>query len=125
MRGEITDTVADEAAILIRALVPAATSMDYPTQFASVTHGKGSMSTSFHGYRECPDEPAKTMPRRGVDRYSDTIVRVKCKNAFVIQQDSAICSRVCRGRNKIRRKASRTAENPERQQSGKTPNRPG
>ncbi len=67
MRGEITDTVADEAAILIRALVPAATSLDYPTQFASVTHGKGSMSTSFHGYRECPDEPAKTMPRRGVD----------------------------------------------------------
>ena len=46
---------------------PAATSLDYPTQFVSVTHGKGSMSTSFHGYRECPDEPAKTMPRRGVD----------------------------------------------------------
>ncbi len=67
MRGETTESTADETTVLIKALIPAATSMDYPTQFASLTHGKGSMSTSFHGYRECPDEPAKTMPRRGVD----------------------------------------------------------
>ena len=48
-------------------LVPAASSMDYPIQFASLTSGKGSMSTSLHGYRECPTELGKTAPRRGVD----------------------------------------------------------
>ncbi len=67
MRGEVTDTAADEETVTLRALVPAAASMDYPTQFASVTGGKGSMSTSLHGYRECPAELGRTAERRGVD----------------------------------------------------------
>ena len=67
MRGEITDTVADGETVTLHALVPAATSMDYPVQFASVTGGRGSMSASLHGYRECPGEPVHTAPRRGVD----------------------------------------------------------
>ena len=67
MRGEIIDTAADEDLVTLRALVPAATSLDYPTQFASFTGGKGSMSTSLHGYRECPLELGATAPRRGVD----------------------------------------------------------
>lgn len=67
MRGEITDTAADEETVIMRALVPAASSMDYPIQFASVTGGRGSMSTSLHGYRECPEEMGNTAPRRGVD----------------------------------------------------------
>ena len=41
--------------------------MDYPTQFASVTGGRGSMSTSLRGYRECPEELGHTAPRRDVD----------------------------------------------------------
>ncbi len=67
MRGEITDTAADEETVTLRALVPAASSMDYPIQFASVTGGRGSMSTALHGYRECPMELGNTAPRRGVD----------------------------------------------------------
>ncbi len=67
MRGEITDTSSDGETVRIRALLPAATSMEYPAQFASATHGKGSMSTAFHSWRECPDDPPKTMSRRGVD----------------------------------------------------------
>ena len=67
MRGEITDTFADEETVTLRALVPAASSMDYPVQFASVTGGRGSMSTRLHGYRECPSELGQTAPRRGVD----------------------------------------------------------
>lgn len=49
------------------ALVPAASGMDYPIQFASVTGGRGSMSASLHSYRECPMELGSTAPRRGVD----------------------------------------------------------
>ncbi len=67
MRGEITDTEADEETVTMRALVPAATSLDYPVQFASLTGGRGSMSTSLHGFRDCPIELGHTAPRRGVD----------------------------------------------------------
>ena len=41
--------------------------MDYPVRFASLTGGRGSMSTALHGYRECPVELGSTSPRRGVD----------------------------------------------------------
>ena len=67
MRGEITDTVSDETTVTLKALVPVASSMDYPSQLSSVTHGKGAMSTALHGYRECPPELGKTADRRGVD----------------------------------------------------------
>ncbi len=77
MRGEVTDVSAAEPGadparpadetVTLRALVPAAESLDYPSQFASVTGGKGSMSTDLHGYRECPMELGSTAPRRGVD----------------------------------------------------------
>ena len=67
MRGEITETLSDEEAITLKALLPVASSMDYPSQLSSLTHGKGTMSTSLHGYRECPEELGSTAARRGVD----------------------------------------------------------
>ena len=67
MRGEITDTETDGETVTMRAQVPAAASMDYPVRFASVTGGRGSMSTSLLGYRECPPELGSTAPRRGGD----------------------------------------------------------
>ena len=67
MRGGITETAADGETVSLRALVPAASSVDYPIQFASVTGGRGSMSASLHSYRECPMELGSTAPRRGVD----------------------------------------------------------
>ena len=67
MRGEIVDTASEDGAVALTALIPVAASMDYPTAFASVTSGKGSMSTRLHSYRECPLELGKTNARRGVD----------------------------------------------------------
>ena len=67
MRGEVTDTRISEDFAELTALVPAAASMDYPTQFASLTGGRGSMSSSLHSYRECPLELGKTARRRGTD----------------------------------------------------------
>ena len=67
MRGEVTDTFADEESVTLTALVPVSESIDYPSVLSSVTHGKGAMSASLHGYRECPQELGKTAPRRGVD----------------------------------------------------------
>ena len=67
MRGEVLESAAGEDTAALTALIPVATSMDYPTAFASLTGGKGSMSASLHGYRECPLELGRTAPRRGVD----------------------------------------------------------
>ena len=67
MRGEVTETASDGETAEMTALIPVATSMDYPTTFASVTGGKGSMSTRLHSYRECPLELGATAVRRGVD----------------------------------------------------------
>ena len=67
MRGEIVDTAGDDGTVTLTALVPVASSLDYPTTFASATGGRGSMSTALHGYRECPPELGHTAPRRGVD----------------------------------------------------------
>ncbi len=67
MRGEITDTASDESTVTLKALIPVATSLDYPSQLSSVTHGKGAMSTALHGYWECPAELGRTAARRGVD----------------------------------------------------------
>lgn len=67
MRGEITDTLADGETVTLKTLLPAATSMDYPSQLSSITHGKGAMSASLDCYRECPLEMGRTAPRRGVD----------------------------------------------------------
>jgi len=82
MRGEVTDTFADEESVTLTALVPAAASMDYPTQFASVTGGRGSMSAALHGYRECPMELGHTAPRRGVDPLDTSRYILAARNAL-------------------------------------------
>ncbi len=67
MRGEVTDTRNEDGVVTLTALVPVATSLDYPTAFASATSGQGSMSARLHSYRECPLDLGHTAPRRGVD----------------------------------------------------------
>lgn len=67
MRGEVTTTQTDADRVLITALIPVATSLDYAATLASVTSGRGSMSVKLHGYRECPLELGATSPRRSVD----------------------------------------------------------
>ena len=82
MRGEVTDTAAEEEVTLLTALVPVAESMDYPTAFASLTGGRGSMSVSLHGSRECPIELGKTAPRRGVDPLDTAKYILAARNAL-------------------------------------------
>ncbi|MBQ3485381.1 MAG: TetM/TetW/TetO/TetS family tetracycline resistance ribosomal protection protein [Clostridia bacterium] len=67
MRGEVTHTETDLDRVLLTALVPVATSVDYATTLASVTSGRGGMSVRLSGYRECPMELGATAPRRNVD----------------------------------------------------------
>ena len=67
MRGEVTHTETDADRVLMTALIPVATSVDYAATLASATSGRGSMSVKLHGYRDCPLEIGATTPRRNVD----------------------------------------------------------
>ena len=67
MRGEVTHTETDADRVLMTALVPVATSVDYAATLASATSGRGSMSVKLHGYRDCPLELGATALRRSVD----------------------------------------------------------
>ncbi|MBE5779979.1 MAG: TetM/TetW/TetO/TetS family tetracycline resistance ribosomal protection protein [Clostridiales bacterium] len=67
MRGEVVETLTDGQRVSLTALLPVATSMDYSSQLASITGGRGSMTVRLHGYRECPLELGNTALRRNVD----------------------------------------------------------
>lgn len=67
MRGEVLDSTADADRVVLNALIPVQTSMDYAVTLASTTGGRGSMSVRLHGYRECPPEFDASTPRRSVD----------------------------------------------------------
>ena len=67
MRGEVTETQTDADRVLMTALIPVATSVDYAATLASITSGRGRMSVKLHGYRDCPLALGATAPRRSVD----------------------------------------------------------
>ena len=67
MRGEVIDTAYDGDRVILNALIPVQSSLDYSITLATFTSGRGTMSVKLHGYRECPLELGKTAKRRSVD----------------------------------------------------------
>jgi len=67
MRGEFDTPVISGGKVEMEAIVPVATSMDYPVQFASLTSGKGIINIDFSGYKKCPVELGAISKRRGID----------------------------------------------------------
>ncbi|MCL2570951.1 MAG: TetM/TetW/TetO/TetS family tetracycline resistance ribosomal protection protein [Defluviitaleaceae bacterium] len=67
MRGEFDTPVIAGGKVEIEAIVPVATSMDYPVQFASLTSGKGIIGMDFIGYKKCSLNEGAIAKRRGVD----------------------------------------------------------
>ena len=67
MRGEVLDTFGEGERVVMDALVPVSTSLDYAVTLAAATSGRGGMSIRLHGYRECPQELGAVTPRRSVD----------------------------------------------------------
>ena len=82
MRGEVTDARLEDGLCVVTALIPAASSLDYPIAFASFTGGRGSMSTRLACWRECPEELGKTAPRRGVDPLDTARYILAARNAL-------------------------------------------
>lgn len=67
MRGEVVDSEYDGDRVILNALIPVQSSLDYSITLASFTSGRGSMSVKLHGYKECPLELGATAKRRGID----------------------------------------------------------
>lgn len=53
--------------VTLDAVVPFANFMDFPARLASLSSGRAVCSTSFCGYRECPEGQGMDAPRRGVN----------------------------------------------------------
>lgn len=67
MRGLFDSPVISNGRFLMEARVPAATFMDYTVRLASLTSGRGMVSTRFDGYESCPLELGAVAKRRGVN----------------------------------------------------------
>ena len=67
MRGEFDSPVVAGGVFTLEAVLPVADSLEYPIAFRSLTSGRGGYFSRFDGYRECPRELGKSLPRRGVD----------------------------------------------------------
>lgn len=82
MRGEFGDPVIENGSFTIEAELPVQSSMDYPVRFRSLTSGRGIFSSSFSGYRECPKELYKTLPRRTPDPLDKPRWILYCRNCM-------------------------------------------
>ncbi len=67
MGGEYDSPVIRSGLVTIEAIVPVATSMNFPEKLAAMTSGKAVLSQNFHGYRECNDGLQHINPRHGVN----------------------------------------------------------
>jgi ribosomal protection tetracycline resistance protein len=67
MGGECDSPVVRSQTMTLEAIVPVATSMDFPAWLAVLSSGKAVLSQSFYGYRECRDGLEHINPRRGVN----------------------------------------------------------
>ncbi len=67
MGGDYDSPVIRSGMITVEAIVPVATSMNFPEKLATLTSGRAVLSQVFHGYRECNDDTEHINPRQGVN----------------------------------------------------------
>lgn len=65
--GEYDTPVIRSGIVTIEAVVPVATTMNFPERLATLTSGKAVLSQTFYGYRECNDGLEHINPRHGVN----------------------------------------------------------
>ena len=82
MRGETASTLGNGDYVNAIARVPVSTSLDYSSQLAAYTSGRGTMSATLFGYRECPLEKGSAAQRRGVDPLDTAKYILAARNAL-------------------------------------------
>jgi ribosomal protection tetracycline resistance protein len=83
MRGTFDSPLILNGAFNVEGIVPAATSMDYHIRLASMTGGRGTITTTFSGYRECSIENGATAPRKGVNPLDRAKYILYARNAIL------------------------------------------
>ncbi|MBW7461002.1 GTP-binding protein, partial [Paenibacillus sepulcri] len=66
----------------IEGLLPVATTLDFPARLGSLTRGRGTLSTFFHGYRDCPPDVHVERVRRGVNPLDQPKYILAARNAL-------------------------------------------
>lgn len=67
MGGEYDTPVIRSQTVNLEAIIPVATSMEFPARLAVLSSGKAVLNQSFYGYRECRDGLEHINPRNGVN----------------------------------------------------------
>ena len=67
MGGEYDTPVIRSQTVNLEAIIPVATSMDFPARLAVLSSGKAVLNQSFYGYRECRDGLEHINARNGVN----------------------------------------------------------
>lgn len=87
MGGEYDAPVLLGMTSVVEAIVPVATSMDFPQKLASMTSGKAALNSSFYGYRECRDGKEHINPRRGVNPLDRSKWILWARGAYQLSQE--------------------------------------
>ncbi len=87
MNGEYDTPLVRGQTVTLEAVVPVATSMDFPTRLAVLSSGKAVLSQSFYGYRECRDGVEHVNPRRGVNPLDRSKWILWARGAFNLKTD--------------------------------------
>lgn len=70
----------------VEGTVPAAASLDFPVKLSTLTGGRGTFTTRFDGYRECPPGTEITRPRRGINPLDTSKYILSMRNALGSQR---------------------------------------
>ena len=87
MGGEYDSPCIRSQIVTLEAIVPVATSMDFPARLAVLTSGKAVLNQSFYGYRECRDGEEHINPRRGVNPLDRSKWILWARGAYTLEED--------------------------------------
>jgi ribosomal protection tetracycline resistance protein len=82
MRGSFESPVMDNERFTLQAILPLATSLDFPVKLSSRSGGKARISTRFYGYSECTDEQGVIRPFRGISPLDTAKYILKARRAI-------------------------------------------
>lgn len=67
MRGTFDTPVSRGGRMELEGMLPVATSLDFPARLGSLTKGRGTLTTFYGGYQDCPPDVQAERRRRGVN----------------------------------------------------------
>jgi ribosomal protection tetracycline resistance protein len=82
MRGEFDTPSVRQGRMEIEGKLPVATSLDFPARLGSLTKGRGTLTTFFDGYKECPPDVKVERTRRGVNPLDTSKYILATRNAL-------------------------------------------